>query len=273
MSKSDKDLIADAMSSLNALSGAVKQDTQKEESKFTKDIPSDNPDLIEVTLLPSGFKSYPSGTKIFVRGMTLGEVKTLNKVSGSRTLDVLTKIYSKIISGIRVEDLLPVDFKAIMFFVAKLTDSEFTLELTTNCPSCGSNFPTTVDFTGVDFQELTDPTKTVDEITYSPIRVLDTLFMNQLSASESGQDELSRSDIEFTMLVLSRDQSISENRDLVKFYQLYSEIANLPASESNKLSEIIDWLHLDINPFKLECRSCGHHFSSVAKIDFSKIYL
>ena len=272
MSDLDKKLIADAMSSLNAVSGKV-PDIPKVESKFTQAIPDDNSDLIEVTILPSGFKSYPKDTKIFVRGMTLGEVKTLNKVSGSRTLDVLVKIYSKIISGIRVEDLLPVDFKAIMFFVAKLTDSEFTLELTTDCPECKVYFPTTVDFTGVDFQELTTPTKVVDEVTYFPIRVLDTLFMNQLSNSESGEDELSRSDIEFTMLVLSRDQSISESRDLVKFYQIYSEIANLPASESSKLSEIVEWLNIDINPFKLECRSCGHHFSSIAKIDFSKIYL
>jgi len=242
---------------------SVREATVEDLTKPSPVVSAVDGELLEVKQLPSGFKTYQTKS-VFIRGLKFGEVKILNKASDDKSLKYLVSVYSKVITGIDILELLPVDFKALLFLIAKLTDQDFNLEVTTSCPSCSIVFPTTVDIHDVDYEELTAASELFGDTEFSPLRLVDYIFLEQVS------DDY---DKEISVLALSADRSIANSSDFEKFKTSYQKIFDIPNSKVTSLQEKINSLTPDLNPIKLKCLGCDHEFSSMIKLDFSQVYL
>lgn len=233
-------------------------------------------ELIEINRLPSGFKLYGTSS-VFIRGLRIGEVKALNRNNLEAPFNVLLKVYSNVIEGIPILELLPVDFKALMFIISKTTDSNFAITAQTTCPKCTAKFPTKIDLDTIDFEDLEKSVFEVDDMKFHPLRIRDLQYLNNLRDS-FGEDEFEY-DSELSLLSLSLDpliaiDGLAGNDGLKRFKESYALLANLPAlAYKEKISEIPRKILPDLQPLNLNCPHCGHEFSSALQLDFARIYL
>lgn len=230
---------------------------------FIKKVSNSHNELIEVTTLPSLFKTYTSNS-FFVRGLTVGEVKTLNRTKDN-SLTTLIKIYSNVISGCDILELLPVDLKALMFYIAKLTDDNYAITANTSCPKCDNNFSTKIDIQTIEFNDLEASLFEFEDFKFYPIRLRDVVYAEQL---DDGFDP------ELVFLSLSKEPSISVSNNESLFNETYNLLSSLPANKYvNKLSEILKKVLIDVKSLQLQCNKCEYKFNSALNLDFARIYL
>lgn len=229
-------------------------------------------EIVEVSNLPSAFKIYPVNS-LLVRGLNVGEVKLLNKNLGNVSLDLLAKLYSNVISGIAVEDLLPIDFKMLMFLIAQVTDPLFNINTFTDCVACGKHFPKTLTLEDMDFDDLDEPQIVVNDLTFNQIRIKDILFSTYLKTT-LGDQLFSEYDSVLLSLSLSLNPEIANTKNVDLFLEAYNKLSKLPSKPYSKLlDDVNSKLILDIAPLSLQCPACKVEFKSQLNLDFARIYL
>jgi len=234
-------------------------------------------ELIEVKELPSGFKTYNT-TSVYLRGLTVGEVRALNR-SSDVSFKTLVKVYANVIKEVKIEDLLPIDFKALMFYVAKITDTDFAIKAESKCPSCGNSFPITIKLEDIEFDDLESKNIIIDDMVFNHIRIRDLLMLDAVKTRLG--DELNEEyDDELSILTFCKNQNIA-NIDQIDdavsmFIEEYNKLSALPAKPySTKLNDVYKKINLGLKNIAIKCPSepCGREYSSALELNFTRLYL
>jgi len=103
------------------------------------------PQIVEKTIddweiddLPSKFKLYPEGTKIFGRRLNVKEVKKLAQMNSGNTEEVIQEVLSSAIKGIDIEDLYDDDKLYIILWLRANTYREPDYTVSFLCDKCNS---------------------------------------------------------------------------------------------------------------------------------------
>lgn len=109
-----------------------------------------------IAYLPSKYKLYPSGSKLFARPLNVREVKQLATINDSNLDYILNEVIRKATYGIDVEELLIEDKLFVIFWLRENTykDSGFTLDFI--CPHCSFKNNFEFDINKLDVIDLRD---------------------------------------------------------------------------------------------------------------------
>ena len=102
------------------------QDTKKEENYH------------EITDLPSKYRLYPKGTKIFARPLKVLEVKALASINEDNANYIINDTLSKTIQGITIDDLVVADKLYLVFWLRANTYRESGYVVDFYCRHCES---------------------------------------------------------------------------------------------------------------------------------------
>lgn len=208
------------------------QQTNLEEQKIT------NKALIEVKELPSGFKAYPPGSKVFYAPIEIGELSILN----SGTLNI-EQGYQFLLDSIVTQGF---DKKELAYFdlvyigiQRKLTafgDIKGRYEL--QCPNCGQTVVHEFEYTSLEFKEL--------EVEELPIKL-----------------NFNGNELHFGLITYQNFIEISNPEDIVDVYarmvknKPYEEakeiIKHLTGKEAKALMYLGKILDYGIKPIDLKC--------------------
>ena len=214
-----------------------------EENESLLNIPTDN-NLIEVTEVPSGFKGYPKGTKIYYKPIDLDEMETLN--SGNPDIN---RNIAYILNAIKCNTLDSADlyyWDVIYIGVKRLLTAlgGTTGTLPGVCPKCRTIVYKKFNYTDINFKTL--------DIPDLPMKM-----------------EIGGKQIEFGLTTMKEFLSLPSDGGEMAVYATY--IKNLKESEKlpfvkglmgidiKKIRFVDKQLDYGITPFKVKCtqKGCG----------------
>jgi len=245
------------------------------DKKLDEDISSVNPDASEITCLPTGFEHY-TDKSLYARRLKVKEVKLLSKSSNSPTLDFIVKAHKNALIGVDIGELYPVDFKFLMFFIAKLTKPDFNVSGTYLCPNpeCVKHTEHIVDsfeLSDIDWEEMPKIPVKINNLSFTPLRIKDLLFIDTYGERiiEGIDDEHFDGDIAF--MVLMSDTSIADEDKIEEFINAYDTIGE--GDWYAEFDDVVVDLYPDIKPLEVECPTCKTKFNLELDLDYSRIYL
>ena len=244
------------------------------DKKIAEDISSSNPDASEIIWLPTGFTHYTED-KLYARRLKVKEVKLLSKSSNSPSLEFIVNAHKNALIGTDIGELYPVDFKFLMFFIAKLTKPDFNISGSYLCPNpeCvkhNEHIVSAFNLEDIDWEEMPDVPVKVGDLSFTPLRIKDLLFMDKnagLIAEKLG-DEFD-GDIAFMALMSNVDIADSDSLDV--FIETYNSIGD--GDWDAKLDDVVVDLYPDIKPMEVKCPTCDTEFNLELDLDYSRIYL
>lgn len=198
--------------------------------------------------LPSRFKGYPEGLKIYYEEFVVGDLKQFFKASS--TVDIIDLYAGKIkiegVSNFDVWDLWYGDFQYLVVQIYMLSIDETVLTLRVYC-SCGEAFTTDVSLVDMRFRVLDDK----EEVFVN--------FGNMRLRPPKLKD--------YRALVL-------ENFDSEKLLDIYVDSDKELGSrlvgnvKIGKFLKTIKNLDIGALPFKVKCSKCGNDIEVPFKLDF-----
>lgn len=103
--------------------------------KKVEEMLTDN--FLEIKDLPSRFKLYPEGTRIFGRPMKLSEVKKLTFMNEDNYNDLMRYVLSSCIKGIDIDDIYIADKLYLIFWLRANTYKDANFITSYICEHCG----------------------------------------------------------------------------------------------------------------------------------------
>lgn len=254
----------------SSVQGKVQGEVSSQELKPALMLP-----LVEVKILPSGFKAYKAGAKIHYRPYTFGEVKMMSqsKMSRQKAVDV-------VLSGVDTsfepkESITVFDyfFIALLRKLSTMGGSQFTIA--TVCPKCKQKVTTVGKLTDLEFDDLEVPELPIvariggQEMHFMPLTVKQWMELHGEKGKESE--------------ILSNFAKAVVN---VPFEKAYGLINNANPEDSEVLNQVDKLLYHGIKPKILTCANkvktvtpegvkesdCGHQFSVELEGDDDVVY-
>jgi hypothetical protein len=116
----------------NSLSDKLESPIENTQQKVAEN--KDN--FWEITDLPSKFKVYPNGTKLYGRPLKVLEVKKLATIDENNVNSIINDILAKTIKGINIRDLLLADKLFLVFWLRANTYKDSSYSVAFKCPRC-----------------------------------------------------------------------------------------------------------------------------------------
>lgn len=198
-----------------------------------------NKSYIEVEELPSAFKCYPKGTKVFYSPLNLKELTVLN--SGTiNSLDGLALLLNNIrTEKITVDELSYVDVMYIGIRRKLLAFGDIKASLVGQCPKCGHIDTYDFAYTNIEFKQL-DVEK--------PYAVID----------------IQGKEVKFGVLTIKDFLELDEDGDILSVYarmvknlpyeEAYELVGNASGNEIIRLQKIEKLFNFGIMPIKAKCK-------------------
>ena len=218
-----------------------------------------------IEYLPSRYKLYPEGSKLYARTLNVREAKQLATIKPSNMDYILNEIVRKTTYGIPVEDLLIEDKLFIIFWLRDSTykDSGFTID--SYCPNddCKAKMSVEFEVNNLDIIDLKDDVsedyeltlkKSKDKLKIKFLRVKDENRVENFK--ESNKNSLQEYDEDF----LSTANRITEiNGEATKSLRsTYNYVEALDPVDFSYLLSYIAHINFGVNPvLKNKCPSCG----------------
>ena len=249
--------------------------TRVNKKSIEKELATKNPDISEMKWIPSQFVGYEFN-KIFVRRLKMKEVKLMSKLGNEPSLEMIVLAHKDAIIDVDITDLYPVDFKFMLFFIAKLTKSDFSINGVYNCPNpeckkhSEESIVNTFTLEDIDWEEMPEFPVKIEDISLKPVRIKDLLFLDEISdkfKSDMGEEM----DVDISFLAVMSDYGISDNNLYDQFLKQYDLINEKPWDD--RFISTVNDLYPDINPISTKCPECGTEFDLDFDLDYSKIYL
>lgn len=208
-----------------------------EDTKENKEISEKS--YIEVTELPSAFKCYPKGTKVYYSPLTLKELTVLNNGT-INSLDALALLLNNIrTEKISTEELSYVDVMYIGIRRKLLAFGDIKASLVGQCSKCGHIDTYDLSYTDIEFNQL--------DIEH-PYAVID----------------IQGTEVKFGVLTIKDFLELDENGDVLSVYarmvknlpyeEAYKLVGNATGQEIIKLQKIEKLFNFGIAPIKAKCK-------------------
>ena len=140
---------------LTQIEDSSKKVSEKIESNF-----------IEIVDIPSKFKFYPSGTKLYGRPLRLSEIKKLTTMNENNYNIILKDVLSSSIKGISIEDICVADKIYLIFWLRANTYKNSNFITSYICEHCGRKTEYTFDLDCFEINYVPD------DFELAPLRLL-----------------------------------------------------------------------------------------------------
>lgn len=235
-------------------------------SQITLQNKEDVEEAIWMEHLPSKYLPY-SEKKIYLRGMSYGELKTISRLPEDSNYGYLTRVLEKVCNGFPINKLAPVDLKAILLTVSVLTEETHAINVNSICPICTASNYATVQMEEIEFQELNETHLKMNagekELEFRYLTVEDMLYLENI------EDHPLQEILTIALMLTKAPPSESENPESFKkeFEAALEEIFNLSSKYTRKLNEIEERLLPDVQSIEQTCISCKSPFRTYLYID------
>lgn len=247
---------------------AIPQDPEREIPENEKHNPLTETDYERETLpvpeIPSQFSLYGSDG-IFVRGLTVGEIKSIS-TSSEYTWAQIASLFKEVITGVPILDMIPVDLKSLVFLSAYYTDPQHKVHIKTPCPRCNHTNVRSLTLVDVEYEDLekseqplevTQRDGKIELLNFRTLTIRDEIFLERLVTLTD------KYDIELARYALMLNPNISETDDKALFDRKYKLVNEAPGRYLKEYKTISRMITPDIKPLQASCQECDFRvFSS-----------
>lgn len=110
----------------------------------------------EITDLPSRFKFYPTGTRIFGRPLKVSEIKKLTSMDENNYNQIIKEVLSSCIKGIEIDDIYNADKLYLIFWLRANTYKNSNFVSTYTCEHCKRKTDYTINMDMFEIDYLSD---------------------------------------------------------------------------------------------------------------------
>lgn len=212
--------------------------------------------------LPSKFKLYPTGTKIFARPLKVLEVKMLSSLTNDNFHHVITEVLKKSVRGIEIDKLLVSDKLFIIFWLRANTykNSGYTVDF--DCNMCDTHSTYEFEIDNLDIIDIKDDYNPNDTLKLPQCG--DELTTRQLTISEENnvknfQTRNRRSLTEFDEDILTIANLIKTiNGKEESLMYKYDYIVAMNPIDFGKIESYLNHFDMGISPImNVTCKNCG----------------
>jgi|TARA_R110001592_G_scaffold65278_3_gene200456 hypothetical protein len=212
--------------------------------------------------LPSKFKLYPTGTKIFARPLKVLEVKMLSSLTNDNFHHVITEVLKKSVRGIEIDKLLVSDKLFIIFWLRANTykNSGYTVDF--DCNMCDTHSTYEFEIDNLDIIDIKDDYNPNDTLKLPQCG--DELTTRQLTIAEENnvknfQTRNRRSLTEFDEDILTIANLIKTiNGKEESLMYKYDYIVSMNPIDFGKIESYLNHFDMGISPImNVTCKNCG----------------
>ena len=212
--------------------------------------------------LPSKYKLYPPGTKLYARPLKVLEVKMLSSLTNENFHHIITEVLKKTVKGIEVENLLVADKLFIIFWLRANTykNSGYTVDF--DCDACNSHskFEFEIDnLEIIDIKDDYDPNKSVklpqsgDEIRTRQLTIRDENNVKNFLV----RNKRSMTDYDEEILIIANLIDTINNQKL-SLTEKYNYVINMGPIDFGKFETYLEHYDMGISPImNVTCHNCG----------------
>lgn len=212
--------------------------------------------------LPSKFKLYPTGTKIFARPLKVLEVKMLSSLTNDNFHHVITEVLKKSVRGIEIDKLLVSDKLFIIFWLRANTYKESGYTVDFDCNVCDTHSTYEFEIDNLDIIDIKDdynPNDTLklpqcgDEITTRQLTIAEENNVKNFQARNK------RSLTEFDEEILTIANLIKTiNGKEESLMHKYDYIVAMNPIDFGKIESYLNHFDMGISPvMNVTCKNCG----------------
>tara|TARA_R110001592_G_C13031579_1_gene738448 strand:+ start:123 stop:989 length:867 start_codon:yes stop_codon:yes gene_type:complete len=212
--------------------------------------------------LPSKFKLYPEGTKIFARPLKVLEVKMLSSLNNDNFHHVITEVLKKCVRGINIDKLLVSDKLFIIFWLRANTYKESGYTVDFDCNVCNTESSYVFEIDNLDIIDIKDD--------YDPDGIIklsqsgDEIRTRQLTIKEENNvknfiTRNKRSAAVYDEDILTIANLIeSVNNKKMSLMDMYEYIINMNPIDFGKVETYLNHYDMGISPImNVTCKNCG----------------
>ena len=209
-----------------------------------------------VNILPSKYRCYPQGTKIFSRPLKVLEIKHLATMNEETADMVIDEVLRDSVQGIDVNDLVVADKIFIIMWQRAQTyrGDEFSIPFT--CPVCGHEGRYTFDITRVEIDDVVDDFSMDTEYDIGGRKVqLDQPRVKDLAETKKYTMEHPDADVEILTSIAYRIWKIDGNE--VSLDEAYHFTVDMNPADFVKLNGICAKTEMKVKPtVMVKCEKC-----------------
>lgn len=217
----------------------------------------------QIEELPSKFKLYPPGTKLYARPLKVVEVKMLSSMTEDNANYIINEILRKTIKGYNINELYVSDKLYLIFWLRANTYSDSGYSIEFDCPLCEHS--TTYDF-GLECLDIMD---IKDEYDIDKDVVLPgskhNLKVAQLKIKDENNvkafiDKNKKIPIKYDTDVLAIANVITHinGEEVTDLKEKYNYLLDIHPSDYAYLESYILHFEMGVNPYMdVKCNDCG----------------
>ena len=212
--------------------------------------------------IPSKFRLYPTGTKIFARPLKVLEVKMLSSLTNDNFHHVITEVLKKSVRGIDIDKLLVSDKLFIIFWLRANTykNSGYTVDFECNICNTESTYEFEIDNLDIiDIKDEYNPNDVIklpkcgDEVLTRQLTINDEnnvknfLTRNKRSLTEFDEEILTIANLIKT--INGKEESLTTK---------YEYIVEMDPIDFGKVESYLSHFDMGISPImNVDCKNCG----------------
>lgn len=224
-------------------------------------MPENNANYWTIEGLPSRYKLYPEGTKIYGRPLKVLEIKKLSSINDTNADYVINEVLRKTIKGIKIDDLYIADKLFIVFWLRANTyrDSGYIVNFT--CSKCETESNYHFEINNLEVQNIGedfDPNKEIklksgDIVKINFLTVSDSLIIERFK--EMNTKLFGEIDNELINIAAMIKEINGNNSSLLEKYRF---ILEMDPGDFSYISQYIEKNGMGIKPYmNVKCNKCG----------------
>jgi len=224
-------------------------------------MPENNANYWVIDNLPSRYKLYPEGTKIYGRPLKVLEIKKLSSINDTNADYVINEVLRKTIKGINIDDLYIADKLFIVFWLRANTYRESGYVVNFTCSKCETESQYHFEINNLEVQYLAEDFETNKELR---LKNGDVVKINFLTIRDSLMIE--RFKEMNTKLFGEIDSELINIAEMVKeingknvnLLEKYKFILEMDPGDFSYISQYIENNGMGIKPYmNVKCEKCG----------------
>ncbi len=223
-----------------------------------------DPNYWLVDTIPTKYKFYPEGTKIYARSLNVMEVKKLTSINSSNSEVIVNDILKRAIKGISIDEIFLVDKFYLLLYLRASTfrNPEYVVDFDCNiCEKKDAKFHFNLENLNVDFvKDDVDYKKKIkltsgDEISFRFLKISDQNEMNSFKTKYE-QSFGNSIDEEMIHVACSLDMINGEKKSL--YHRFVYVTTAITAEDFADIASVIRIYSVGVNPvMRVTCGSCG----------------
>jgi len=224
-------------------------------------MPENNSNYWFIEGLPSRYKLYPEGTKIYGRPLKVLEIKKLSSINDTNADYVINEVLRKTIKGINIDDLYIADKLFIVFWLRANTYRESGYVVNFTCSKCETESQYHFEINNLEVQQLSEDFNPNNELKLKngePIKI-NFLTIKDSLVVERFKEMNTKLFGEIDNELINIAEMIKEvNGQKLTLLEKYRFVLDMEPGDFSYISQYIETNGMGIKPYmNVKCEKCG----------------